>query len=73
MKEIRNAQGQKYTLQEYFKEHNEGLFQIVSNIFGGTLITGNYEYIKGHLRNHFFSACVHGIDETEYGIIIYLQ
>ena len=73
MLEIKNLQGQKYTLQEYFKEYNEGSFQIVSNIFGGTLITGDYEYIKGHLRKHFFSACVQGIDKTEYGIIIYLR
>jgi len=73
MKTIRNAQGQKYTLQEYLKEHNEGLFQIVSNIFGGTLITGDCEYIKGHLQNHFFGACVQGIDTSEYGTVIYLR
>lgn len=72
MKEIRNAQGQRYTLQEYFKEHNDGLFQICSEVFGGTLITGDVEYIKGHLQNHFFGSCVRGVDIDEYGTVIYL-
>ena len=73
MQEIRNAKGQKYTLQEYFREHNEGLFQIISIKENRTLITGDYEYIKGHLQKHFFGACVQGTDVTEYGTIIYFR
>lgn len=72
MEDIRNAQGQKYTLCEFLKQAEGEIFQIESKIFGH-MITGSKDYINGHLQKVYFGGCVQGVDITEYGTIIYVR